>query len=592
MQFIRTVRISGFRSIRKTAIEKLSELNVVFGRNDAGKSNVLRALNLFFNGQTNRGEALAIHRDLYRPPQSKKQLYVTVEFATPKHRQEVLGDVFTVRKMWSPNNPTHPEWLVSCPGKGKVKKGGEAYKKRLRAARTVLGEVAFHYVPAIKGREVFTDLLAQMYEVLTLDPAFKESLEIFESGIRKSTGRLTAELATNLGFHSQLTPPSDLEGLFRTLDFNTGKHGMSLLLQRGDGIKARHIPEILAFISDLQTSKYALWGFEEPENSLSYGAALEEVQTFQRYAERKNIQVIVTSHSPAFYNLRGEGVRRYFIHNGEEGSQAQPIKAGAKGASFMAESSLLASMADHLEEIQEERRRAERAVGEVKAELNHARESLADLQRPIVFVEGMSDIPIVEAAWRATFPGEVLPFKLHAAGGTTKMKVLAETTAANIQALAGARPVFGIVDNDHDGRDATRNKRHKKHPGQLARYENGTLWARLPMSAEYMKLMRELGVKDEGLWSYIVEDIFPPEVIREAKSCGTYRDVAPREFMTNKVWKRAVTMGAMEGDLRRFLFRPDDDLKVPFATWVGDNFKDPQYFGGLPGILRQIAEHC
>ncbi|MBL0502419.1 AAA family ATPase [Aeromonas caviae] len=47
MRLIKNVEIGYFRSIYKESIDCDSDLNIVFGRNDSGKSNVLRALREF-----------------------------------------------------------------------------------------------------------------------------------------------------------------------------------------------------------------------------------------------------------------------------------------------------------------------------------------------------------------------------------------------------------------------------------------------------------------------------------------------------------------------------------------------------------------
>ncbi|MFM5367746.1 AAA family ATPase, partial [Aeromonas veronii] len=64
MRLIKNVEIGYFRSIYKESIDCDSDLNIVFGRNDSGKSNVLRALNLFFNAQTNPGKVFDFAMDL------------------------------------------------------------------------------------------------------------------------------------------------------------------------------------------------------------------------------------------------------------------------------------------------------------------------------------------------------------------------------------------------------------------------------------------------------------------------------------------------------------------------------------------------
>lgn len=47
MKRISKIEIKNFRSIKTEIVSKLSELNVFSGCNDVGKSNVLRALDMF-----------------------------------------------------------------------------------------------------------------------------------------------------------------------------------------------------------------------------------------------------------------------------------------------------------------------------------------------------------------------------------------------------------------------------------------------------------------------------------------------------------------------------------------------------------------
>ncbi len=48
---IHSIRIKNFRSIKNEYLEA-KDMNIFVGLNDAGKSNVLKALNLFFCGET------------------------------------------------------------------------------------------------------------------------------------------------------------------------------------------------------------------------------------------------------------------------------------------------------------------------------------------------------------------------------------------------------------------------------------------------------------------------------------------------------------------------------------------------------------
>lgn len=57
-----------------------------------------------------------------------------------------------------------------------------------------------------------------------------------------------------------------------------------------------------------------IWGFEEPENNLELKFAFELAKTIKEYS--KDIQIFITTHSPAFYALDeddSDGVNTYFI---------------------------------------------------------------------------------------------------------------------------------------------------------------------------------------------------------------------------------------------------------------------------------------
>ena len=48
MKQIKKIEIKNYRSIKTQTIENIKDLNIFSGGNDVGKSNVLRALDLFF----------------------------------------------------------------------------------------------------------------------------------------------------------------------------------------------------------------------------------------------------------------------------------------------------------------------------------------------------------------------------------------------------------------------------------------------------------------------------------------------------------------------------------------------------------------
>ena len=100
---IRSIHIENFRSIRSLDAE-LAQLVIFVGRNDCGKSNILRALNLFFNNQTNPGTDFAFEEDynLYAPVRVRKarEIVVRVEISLPSSYHRTNGNVIIWTKRW------------------------------------------------------------------------------------------------------------------------------------------------------------------------------------------------------------------------------------------------------------------------------------------------------------------------------------------------------------------------------------------------------------------------------------------------------------------------------------------------------------
>jgi AAA15 family ATPase/GTPase len=49
---LKSISIQNFKSLEEESIKHPSELNVFVGKNNSGKSNILKAIDLFFNSST------------------------------------------------------------------------------------------------------------------------------------------------------------------------------------------------------------------------------------------------------------------------------------------------------------------------------------------------------------------------------------------------------------------------------------------------------------------------------------------------------------------------------------------------------------
>lgn len=295
---IKKVHIKNFRSIVDETID-LTDFNCFVGQNDSGKSNVLKALNLFFNNATDFNTPFDFERDYSqfakRGQKQAKEISIALDIVIPDTFIE--HGVKTWKKTWRADglNSNNIDKLFNRASKG----------------TTWLQRIQYRYVPAVKSNDYFKTLLEDLYESMTdaANSALKDLNGEYSDRLEKLTQELTTQLQVILGMRSALQLPANLGTLFRDMSFATSDdfaHGIDLN-HRGDGIKARHIPSILRYIqTNIEKGRPPrsvggsyIWGFEEPENGVEYLACFEMAKEFLSYTNER--QILVTTHSPAFY---------------------------------------------------------------------------------------------------------------------------------------------------------------------------------------------------------------------------------------------------------------------------------------------------
>ncbi|MDY4698637.1 AAA family ATPase [Eubacterium coprostanoligenes] len=314
---IERIRIKNFRSIVDETID-LNDINFFVGKNDSGKSNVLKALNLFFNDETDFGREFDFNIDYSKfakvVNKRAKEITISLDVVIPNTYSE--SGVKTWTKIWRCDG-LHYDNIESL------------FKPRSKFI-TYLKRIKYFYIPAIKSNEYFRYLLSQVYLSMTqtADTTLEELNENYSYSLQGLTQRLTLQLRDTLNMTSSVQMPRNLNVLFRDLTFSTSdKYVDNIdLNQRGDGIKARHIPAIIRFMQE-NTEKGRpkksiigsyIWGFEEPENGVEYLSCFEMADELCSYAVF--CQMLITTHSPAFY-LKSDSSQsaRYFVYKCEDG---------------------------------------------------------------------------------------------------------------------------------------------------------------------------------------------------------------------------------------------------------------------------------
>lgn len=314
---IKQIHIKNFRSIINSTID-VEQMNVFVGLNDAGKSNVLKALNLFFNDETEPNVGFDFGTDYSKlAPIGKnkaKEITVSIVISIPKHykdNQDVLW-----KKTWRSHGlhyDSSTEWSFS------------AYSK----VPTLLKRIRYKYVPAIKSDNYFRMLLSSLYLSIANEAngeLTKKAAE-YSTALSVFTNRIGELVRDNIGIESGLMMPANQADIFKELIFMTQDNsGTDINLSyRGDGIKSMHIPAILKYISEQDNKNLgnnavpftSIWGYEEPENGVELKKCFDLANELLEFSTE--IQQFITTHSPGFYGLgKKDNVKVFYTYKSDK----------------------------------------------------------------------------------------------------------------------------------------------------------------------------------------------------------------------------------------------------------------------------------
>ena len=417
---ISSIRIKNFRSIRNELITS-KDFNIFVGLNDAGKSNVLKAINLFFTGETDYGKKFSFSNDFsYLFPNtshSTKEIKITIKFEIPDTYSD--SGEYTWTKVWRTGG-YFEESITNSEGKA------PAPKSRVPGA---LRRIKYRYVPAVKSPEYYKTLLGDLYSAVfsSINNPLEQSVKSFSDALKNYTEELSAAVEKQLALESILAFPDDLNEIFKALIFETCLNKDSIhvpLTARGDGIQARHIPIILRYIAhEDQKSRNkgsmkvcTIWGFEEPENGLELLKTFKLADEFEEYSNE--IQMFVSTHSPAFYMKKESEISNIFFVSKKPGSDETTISSG-KGAHAIAENmGLMPLVAPFIEE------QSKRLI---VAEKIYRENMLIDI--PTILVEGETDIDYSKIAFAEHSPA------LHSMIETNQLRIVCKNDGAGTTML-------------------------------------------------------------------------------------------------------------------------------------------------------------
>ena len=320
MKLITGISIRGFRSIREGDLEHLGALTALVGKNSSGKSNALRALNLFFNNEVEPGEPLILARDVhYRPKARRKKLIdIAVHFSLPANfrfrkslatLKSALGTDFTIRRTWGLDARKALSISTELSHSGVVKSNGSAL------ADQFLQLVSFRYipnrtVPAALLREESRGIASSIFTKMhgTAGDALLSSVRTAADTLLKRAAESMTKSGAPVKAPS-IASPESLADLLTVSGFQaTGLLGNVVRdVQWGAGTQAFFLYEVLQAMDTNYSRGFgwkqaAIWGVEEPESGLHRDLETRLAEEFRTWTNdgQLKLQVLHTTHSPVF----------------------------------------------------------------------------------------------------------------------------------------------------------------------------------------------------------------------------------------------------------------------------------------------------
>ncbi len=454
---IEKVEIKYFRSIYSATLEGLQDLTVLSGKNDCGKSNFLRALNLFFNNETDWRMPMDFTTDFCRKRlqecrsetiKGKQFIQVKVHFVRGNRYAKSLPDKFWVSRTW--NRDSLVPVVRNSLNAGNLR--ASSLDRAQASIQRYLSTIRFEYVPAVKDRRFFTYSLGTLQDAILQsksDASLKDAVSKLNESVQQEAVELRKEFRAVSDVDVDIHLPVNLEELFRAFAVTTGGDEAFPLSVRGDGIQCRFLPSLLHHVA-LRSDKYFIWGFEEPENCLEHSLATSLAKHMATdYAIES--QIIVTSHSPAFISLQdGAKLLRAYREDGQ-------TRVAAVGS---ASSRALDDDLGLIELQKEYQAEYIRQLDDTMRAMAVLEEAAKQNTLPLVLVEGKTDVTILSEAWKRLRKGVEIPFRLESCDVSDGNNPALSMAGCGVlqKALESCRvtlpKTIGLFDYDEAGYDA------------------------------------------------------------------------------------------------------------------------------------------
>lgn len=330
---IHEITIENFRSIVGEPFDlNFDNYSVIVGPNNSGKSNILRALQLFFNGVIDDRE--------FEP---------RLDFPSSDSLSSQAKCRITVSLTYTPSKDVNLEKAISIleeeSGQSRLdlnivklrleytKRGAMQWrfftKAGLRSIKADLvqpivdvirASIRFKYLPV--GRDISTTIREELSDELIrtifsgwsgavqarkeINESIQELIGKLQPRLQNSGDEITATISSVFDEIRSLKlqlPFDNLENMLPSLVPSLRDHYETPLTQKGSGIQTSTLLFLLKYLADHHPQRHNLrvtyiWAIEEPESYLHPSKQRGMSNILQRFSS--DVQTIITTHSPHF----------------------------------------------------------------------------------------------------------------------------------------------------------------------------------------------------------------------------------------------------------------------------------------------------
>ena len=330
---ISSVSVRGYRTIKDELSFDIESMVTLVGPNNAGKTNTLKAVQLFFTGYDNKLR-YKFEKNMCKGEKSlRTNIQITFGGIDAESDGELADSVKQIRESldistgseseitlyltFSPNS--NPVYRVFPNAKRPTGSEGVAYSRaEKRLFEYILGKLSIHYIPSEKS-------VGDLYEGLVMPYLFKRMhkelsphLPKLDVALKSASDEINAVLKNGgLGaFQASFELPTEPEDFFRNVEFNLRDVNTTSVFQKGMGVQSAVLLSSFCWIARQEKvdGKLSLWLLEEPESYLHPELATQCLSLLKALSD--HAQVVVTTHSLSFVPQNPEQVLGVNLEHG------------------------------------------------------------------------------------------------------------------------------------------------------------------------------------------------------------------------------------------------------------------------------------